>query len=306
MLGRRIRPSAGRRSGSVCLASASLLSETRRAGSRQAPNAPARARSTDQQSVSGERRSDTQGPGLGSASSNRVKTLGLHDGQKFQRWPARPLVAALPFADKLGLHIKIMREHTLADACAFAVWRRSPWPTTAQPSSGTRYRTHASSPCPSARCGASPRRFHGSRPTIELRCLLFFFAIAHHLSEFRLRQRRRNLQVAVREIVRCERLEVVQFYVVDVVALALGKAIEEHAALRRSKGDDRSVAARATAAPAGNALIDELPPRSASTKPRPARATASQSRWSSRRSVRAKRVKTLVAKTLKHDLAALD
>src|SRR5713226_5423379 len=52
--------------------------------------------------------------------SDGLKPLGLHNGQQLERWPARPLRAALPLADQLWLHVEIMREHTLADARTFA------------------------------------------------------------------------------------------------------------------------------------------------------------------------------------------
>src|SRR5258705_508496 len=52
--------------------------------------------------------------------SDSLKPFGFHNGQQLERWPARPLRAALPLADQLWLHVEIMREHTLADARPFA------------------------------------------------------------------------------------------------------------------------------------------------------------------------------------------
>src|SRR5712671_2855168 len=92
-----------------------------------------------------------------------------------------------------------------------------------------------------------------------LAALAFFLIIARYLPQFRLRQRGCNLRVAVTQIMLGQLFQAVQFPVVDVVALALGKATEEHAAPRGPMGNDRADATRPSAAQPGDTLLDEVP-----------------------------------------------
>src|SRR5579871_4982908 len=96
----------------------------------------------------------------------------------------------------------------------------------------------------------------------RLRCLpalAFFRTIAHHLLQFHVAQRNCNLRVAVAQIEPGQLFQVIQFPVVDVVALALGKAIEEDRALGGPIDNYHPNTPRASAARPGDALLDQMP-----------------------------------------------
>jgi hypothetical protein len=53
-------------------------------------------------------------------SCDGVEALCLHERQELERWPRRPLLAALPFTHKLDRHVEMPRKDTLAYAFVLA------------------------------------------------------------------------------------------------------------------------------------------------------------------------------------------
>jgi hypothetical protein len=88
----------------------------------------------------------------------------------------------------------------------------------------------------------------------------FFFLLTVHLSQVIVGDVPLNQVVTGREHLMGTRLPGHEIGRIDIVALALGKAIEEHGTPTIAVGDQNAKAAAATLARAGDALLDEPTP----------------------------------------------
>src|SRR5215510_9005648 len=104
---------------------------------------------------------------------------------------------------------------------------------------------------------AADKRLRGL-PALPLLLVIVFFVIILYLRQLRLHQRRCDLCVTVAQVMPGQFLQISQLPIIDVVALVLSKAVEEHAALRDPIGDDRARTAGPSAARSCDTLLDKM------------------------------------------------
>src|SRR5215216_3441998 len=87
--------------------------------------------------------------------------------------------------------------------------------------------------------------------------LLYFLAIAFHLQQLFLFDSNVKIAVAQRHVNLCRLFQILQFSIIDVVHIVLGKSEQEHAALGRLKRDQSAKSAGTALPLARHSLLDD-------------------------------------------------